>query len=243
MLNITNLSVAISGAPLIHQLSLSIDAGTTHALMGPNGSGKSSLAHVIMGHPSYGITSGILSFNSVSLNELTPDKRSQLGIFLAFQHPFALPGVRVRTFLYELHRAHIIEPLSLVDFMQQIQEYCTLLDIDGALLERHLNDGFSGGEKKRFELLQMLVLKPRLVILDEIDSGLDIDGLKVVARAIAYARVMQPAMSIILITHYQRMLDHIVPDHVHVMREGRLVESGDMRIVHQLEARGYDVYR
>jgi Fe-S cluster assembly ATP-binding protein len=243
MLNINNLSVSINDTPLIHNLSFSIKPGSTHALMGPNGSGKSTLAHVLMGYPEYQITEGVITFNDVQINELTPDKRSHLGMFLAFQHPLALPGVRVRTFLYEIYRAHTQAPLPLLTFVEQLKEYCELLKIDVSFLERSLNDGFSGGEKKRFELLQMLVLKPTMVILDEIDSGLDIDGLKVVARALSYARTLQPTMSVLLITHYQRMLEHIVPDYVHVMIEGRLVESGDMHIVHALETRGYDAYR
>ena len=242
MLSITNLSVAINDIPLISNLSLSIKPGTIHALMGPNGSGKSTLAHVIMGNPAYTVTHGSITFNDINLLELSPDKRAKLGIFLAFQHPLALPGVRVRTFLYEIHRVHFDQPLSLVNFLEEVKSYCVLLSIDAAFLERNLNDGFSGGEKKRFELLQMLIIKPMLVILDEIDSGLDIDGLKIVARALEHAKTMQPAMSVLLITHYQRLLDYVIPDHVHVMRAGQLITSGDMQIVRSIEMQGYDAY-
>ena len=243
MLHITDLSVAIDGTSIIKKLTLSIPAGAVHAIMGPNGSGKSTLAHVLMGHPAYQVTGGSLFFDTQDITELSPDKRARAGLFLAFQHPYALPGVRVFTFLKEAHRAVTGADMPVIDFAAQLKAYCALLAIDESFLERSLNDGFSGGEKKRFELLQLLVLKPKLAVLDEIDSGLDIDALKAVAQALAYAQKENPSMSLLLITHYQRILEHVVPDRVHVLCDGRIAESGTMQLVRTIESRGYHAYR
>lgn len=235
MLIISNLSVSINTVPLIKDISLVLDKNTIHALMGPNGSGKSTLAQVLMGNPAYQITQGTIMLNGIDITHISPDKRSQLGLFVAFQHPLTLSGVRTRTFLYEIHRAHTKEPLSMPLFLEQVHYYCNILGIDISFLDRNLNDGFSGGEKKRFELLQMLVIKPKLVILDEIDSGLDVQGLSIVAQALTYLKNMQPTVSILLITHYQRLFDHIKPDVIHTMCNGELIIQHDVSSMHLLE--------
>ena len=240
MLKIDNLSVAVEDQPIIKNLSLHIGSGTTHALMGPNGSGKSTLAYALMGHPYYTITSGSASIGDTVITDLSPDKRAKKGLFLAFQHPHALPGVSVFTFLKEAYHAVSGQKISVKEFKEQLAQYLELLAMDPVFLERSLNDGFSGGEKKRLEILQLLVIKPNVAILDEIDSGLDIDALKVVGDALAYARSQNPAMSVLLITHYQRILRYIKPDRVHVVMGGTIVHSGDDAVVQKLEQKGYD---
>lgn len=243
MLTIQSLHIHINTKEVIKNLSLQIESSSIHALMGPNGSGKSSLAYTIVGHPSYAITQGTIIFKNNILNELSPDARARLGIFLTFQQPPALPGVKVLTFLKEAYTAVTGKPCSIKEFSALLTPYLDLLNIDPLFLHRNLHEGFSGGEKKKFEILQLLVLKPQLAILDEIDSGLDIDALKLVAQALQLARQENPNMSLLLITHYQRILHYIQPDYVHILCDGSIVTSGNAQLVHALEQQGYDGYR
>lgn len=239
MLYIDQLSVLVQQKQVINNLSCTILPGAMHALMGPNGSGKSSLALTLMGHPSYRITSGTIRFADTDITQLLPDKRARLGLFLAFQHPVEIPGVTVFNFLkesyYALHGA-----TGMQEFQSVLYAAMDLLSIDHAFAYRKVNEGFSGGEKKRLELLQLVLFKPMLAILDEIDSGLDVDALKIVAQGIALAREQNPDMSILLITHYQRILDYITPDVVHVMQAGQIICSGDATLAQTIEQRGYD---
>lgn len=242
MLNIRNLSVNKDDAPILRDIDLSVQPGTVHVLMGPNGSGKTTLAYTLMGHPAYTVTAGTVELEGVCLLSQSPDKRARAGLFLSFQQPVALPGVRVATFLLEAYRAVTGDMISVSAFGELLQTYMKRLSIDPTFMHRDLNDGFSGGEKKRFELLQLLVLKPKIAILDEIDSGLDVDALKIVADGIAYARSENPALSLIIITHYQRILHYVHPDFVHVLRDGMLVASGGPEIIHAVEQGGFDSY-
>ncbi len=239
-LSINNLSVAVLDKPVLKDISLFIESGSIHAIMGPNGSGKSTLAYALMGHPDYSFTAGTVIWNDQDLTSMPVHERARRGLFLSFQHPLEIPGVSVSSFLKEAYMATKGSHISVADFQQLLLDRCVQLDIDSAFIGRALNAGFSGGEKKRLELLQLLLLQPKIAILDEIDSGLDIDSLKIVAQGIELARKENPVMSIILITHYQRILDHIIPDHVHVLCDGRIALSGDATVSHQLEARGYD---
>jgi len=241
LLNITNLQVAINEQEIVQGLSLRVENGSIHAVMGPNGSGKSTLASALMGHPAYTVA-GSVRLNGQELLELSPDKRSLYGLFLAFQHPLEIPGLTVATFLREAYNARAQVKLSAVEFRAMLAPYLEILAIDERFIERALNDGFSGGEKKRLELLQLMILKPKVAILDEIDSGLDVDALKIVAHGIAQARKDNPAMAIILITHYQRILQYVQPDHVHVMVAGTLVATGTHALAHAIEKNGYDQY-
>jgi Fe-S cluster assembly ATP-binding protein len=240
MLKITNLHVSITGTPIVKGLNLEVQAGTIHALMGPNGSGKSTLAYALMGHPKYEVTQGQMVLCGQELGSLSPDKRAKLGLFLAFQHPLEVAGVGVATFLKEAHQIVTGTQQSVAEFNAFLVTEMSRLGMDQSFALRQLNDGFSGGEKKRLEILQMLILKPQCVILDEIDSGLDIDALKAVAAAIVQARRDNPAMSVIIITHYQRMLEYLKPDHVHIVRDGVISTSGTAQLVNQLELKGYD---
>ena len=239
---IRNLHATVEGKPILNGVTLSIAVGETHALMGPNGSGKSTLAHVIMGHPGYEVTEGEIWFAGRNLLELEPDERARLGVFLAFQYPVAIPGVTVTKFLKTAVDAiRGAGQVRAAEFMAQIREHLRLLEMDEAFLNRHLNDGFSGGEKKRVEILQMLMLRPKLAVLDETDSGLDIDALRVVAKGINHLR--GPTMASLVITHYERMLKLVEPDHLHIMIDGRVALSGGPALVHELEAKGYDWVR
>jgi Fe-S cluster assembly ATP-binding protein len=211
--------------------------------MGANGSGKSSLALTIMGHPRYQITQGQLLYKEQSITNLTPDKRAKLGIFLAFQNPYALPGVSVFTFLKESYQVVTSKVIDVSVFQELLCNAMDALLIDQSFMHRSLNDGFSGGEKKRFEMLQLLLLKPDLVILDELDSGLDIDSLKIVTTSLVRIRQEQPAMSIVIITHHQKILSHISPDFVHVLHDGMVVKTGPGSLAHEIEDKGYDGYR
>jgi Fe-S cluster assembly ATP-binding protein len=242
-LSINNISISILDKPIVQDFSLSVQAGTIHAMMGPNGSGKSSLAYALMGHPLYTITAGNVIFDDQDLCAMSVHERAKKGLFLVFQHPLEIPGVSCASFLKEAYEARTGERIAVADFQKILQDRCAQLGIDLAFTQRAVNAGFSGGEKKRFELLQLLILKPKVAILDEIDSGLDIDSLKVVAQGITLARAENPAMSIILITHYQRILDYIVPDYVHVLCNGRMQHSGDASVAFQLEAHGYKDFK
>ncbi|HSM05996.1 MAG TPA: Fe-S cluster assembly ATPase SufC [Longimicrobiales bacterium] len=236
--------VADEDLEILNGVNLSIRSGEIHAIMGPNGSGKSTLAKALMGHPGYEVTGGSVSFEGEDLLELEPDERSQAGVFLAFQYPVEIPGVSIANFLRTAVQAHQgDEELDLFEFQDLLIEKMELLDMDPAFAERPVNDGFSGGEKKRNEILQMACLQPTLAIMDETDSGLDIDALQVVAHGVNKLREDNPEMSVLLITHYQRLLNYIKPDFVHVMVDGRIVQSGGPEVALQLEDEGYKTWR
>ncbi len=241
MLSIRNLQVAIEGKTILRGLNLDVGSGEVHAIMGPNGSGKSTLSHVLAGRGGYQITAGEVLFEGEDLLVLEPEQRAHKGIFLGMQYPVELPGVNnmmfMRTSLNAIRRARGEAELDAVEFMQRVREKARLVELDEQLLKRNVNAGFSGGEKKRNEILQMAMLEPRLAILDETDSGLDIDALRVIAGGINALR--SPQRSIILITHYQRLLDYIQPDTVHVLVDGRIVRSGDKQLALELEEKGY----
>lgn len=243
LLSINNLFVSVLDQPVLYDISLFINTGTIHAIMGPNGSGKSSLAYVLAGHPNYAVTAGSVALQSQDLIALAPHERARKGLFLSFQHPIEIPGVSVASFLKEAYMAVAGKHISVADFQTMLLDRCAQLKIDPSFIARAVNVGFSGGEKKRLELLQLLILQPKVAILDEIDSGLDIDSLKIVAAGIELARKENHGMSVVLITHYQRILDYIVPDYVHILCNGRIQYSGDARVAHMLEAQGYDEYQ
>ncbi len=247
LLAVTGLKAKVADEDLsiLEGVDVTLRPGETHAVMGPNGSGKSTLAKVIAGHPAYDVTSGSVTFRGEDILEMEPDERSQAGIFMAFQYPIAIPGVSIANFLRAALQARLDDDdeLDLFDFQELLMDRMELLDMDPAFAQRPINDGFSGGEKKRNEILQMAVLKPSLALMDETDSGLDIDALKVVAHGVNRLREENPHMSVLLITHYQRILNYILPDVVHVMYKGRIVESGGPEVAEELEARGYEEYR
>ena len=222
-------------------LDLEVGEGEIHAIMGPNGSGKSTLANVLMGHPRYEVTGGSITFRGEDAFELEPDERAKLGMFLAFQYPSEVPGVSVANFLRTAVNSVREEELGPMDMYRLIQEKMKIMQMDPKFAERYLNEGFSGGEKKRNEILQMLMLEPRLAIMDETDSGLDIDALQVVAKGVNELR--GPEFSAVIITHYQRILRYIEPDRVHVMLDGRIVTSGGKDLAHELEDKGYEWVR
>jgi Fe-S cluster assembly ATP-binding protein len=238
VLKIKNLSVSIEDKQLINNLSLTIDEGTVHACMGPNGSGKSSLTYALMGHPNYKITQGSILLNDTDITSLTPDKRAKAGLFLSLQQPYAIPGVVLSTFLRESFRA-LYPDESLDTYLDRLSDACTILKFERSFLDRAVHEGFSGGEKKRCEMLQLLILQPKLAILDEIDSGLDVDALKCVAAGLQAFKKQSPQSSIFLITHYQRILDYITPEVVHILQDGQLVQSGDASLVTHIEKHGY----
>jgi Fe-S cluster assembly ATP-binding protein len=241
MLKIENLRVEIDGQEILKGLDLEVGIGEIHAIMGPNGSGKSTLANVLMGHPRYEITDGSVIFEGEDVLELEPDERAKMGLFLAFQYPSEVPGVSVANFLRTAVNSVREEELSPMEMYRLLQEKMAIMKMDPKFAERYLNEGFSGGEKKRNEILQMLMLEPRLAIMDETDSGLDIDALQVVARGVNEVR--GPDFSAVLITHYQRILRYIEPDRVHVMLDGRIVTSGGKELAEALEDKGYDWVR
>ncbi|MDQ3966108.1 MAG: Fe-S cluster assembly ATPase SufC [Actinomycetota bacterium] len=241
MLKIENLHIEIDGNEIIKGLSLEVGQGEIHAIMGPNGSGKSTLANVLMGHPRYEVTKGTVTFMGQDVFELEPDERAKMGMFLAFQYPSEVPGVSVANFLRTAVNSVRETELSPMEMYRLLQEKMRIMRMDPKFAERYLNEGFSGGEKKRNEILQMLMLQPKLAIMDETDSGLDIDALQVVARGVNEMR--SPEFSAVLITHYQRILRYIEPDHVHVMLDGRIVTSGGKELAEDLEDKGYDWVR
>ena len=241
MLKIENLHVEVDGNEIVKGLDLEVGLGEIHAIMGPNGSGKSTLANVLMGHPRYEVTEGSVIFEGEDVLELEPDERAKMGMFLAFQYPSEVPGVSVANFLRTAVNSVREEDLSPMEMYKLLQEKMAVMRMDPKFAERYLNEGFSGGEKKRNEILQLLMLEPRLAILDETDSGLDIDALQVVARGVNEMRA--PDFSAVLITHYQRILRYIEPDRVHVMLDGRLVTSGGKELAEALEEKGYDWVR
>ncbi len=243
MIHIANLHVSIGSQEILKNINLSVAPGTTHALMGPNGSGKSTLAHALIGDPSYTISAGTIFFDGQDITALAPDQRARRGIFLSFQQPPAIPGVSVLSFLYEAYRACSGNKIEYADFLVHVDQAVDALSLRKDLVLRMLNDGFSGGEKKQFEMLQILLFKPKVIIFDEIDSGLDIDALRSVAAAIANVRLENPTLIVVIITHYQRILQYMVPDQVHILCDGTVVQSGNYQLVDELEKKGYDAYR
>ena len=241
MLSIKDLRAEVDGKTILKGLSLEINAGEVHAIMGPNGSGKSTLGHVLSGRPGYEITGGSVEFMGKDIFEMETEERAHLGLFLAFQYPVEIPGVSNMEFLKAavdaVRESRDEEAFDTVGFMRKAREACTAVDLDQAFLKRGVNEGFSGGEKKRNELMQMILLEPKLCILDETDSGLDIDALQVVAKGVNTMRAEDRAF--LLVTHYQRLLDYIDPDYVHVLADGRIVKSGDKSLALELEEKGY----
>jgi Fe-S cluster assembly ATP-binding protein len=242
MLAIRNLRVSVGGKEILRGIDLAVAPGEVHGIMGPNGSGKSTLAHVLSGRENYQVTSGEVSYQGRDLLAMSPEERARAGLFLAFQYPVEIPGISTTYFLKAalnaVRRHQGLDELDAMDFLALIKEKMKLVEMDQSLLNRPLNEGFSGGEKKRNEVLQMAVLDPKLAILDETDSGLDIDALRIVARGVNALRAKDRAM--IVITHYQRLLDYIVPDHIHVLYDGRIVKSGSKDLALELEKKGYD---
>jgi Fe-S cluster assembly ATP-binding protein len=242
MLQINDLHASIDGKEILKGITLAVNAGEVHAVMGPNGSGKSTLAQVLAGHPAYEITGGEVLYNGENLLEMDAEVRAQNGVFLAFQYPVEIPGVSNAYFLRaaynEIRKAKGLEEVDPMEFLDLVEEQLKLVDMDPAMLSRSVNQGFSGGEKKRNEILQMAVLQPKLAILDETDSGLDIDALRIVAGGVNALK--RPDNAAIVVTHYQRLLNYIVPDYVHVLAGGRIIKSGDKSLALELEARGYD---
>ncbi|MCE3045848.1 MULTISPECIES: Fe-S cluster assembly ATPase SufC [Legionella] len=241
MLEIKNLNVAINSQPILKGIDLQVKAGEVHAIMGPNGSGKSTLSKVLAGHPAYTVTDGEIQYAGQDLLPLSPEQRAQSGIFMSFQYPVEIPGVTNINFLkasVNAVRKGLGKPtFDAIDFLSFIREKCQLLDMDESFLYRSINEGFSGGEKKRNEILQMAALEPKLAILDETDSGLDIDALRIISQGVNAMR--SPDRAIILVTHYQRLLDYIEPDFIHVLANGRIIKSGDKNLALELEKKGY----
>jgi Fe-S cluster assembly ATP-binding protein len=245
MLEIRGLRASVQGTEILHGVDLTIRAGEVHAIMGPNGSGKSTLAQVLAGHPAYTVTGGTATYEGKDLLGLAPEERAREGVFLAFQYPVEIKGITnayfLRSALNALRKHRGLEELDPIDFLAVLEEKAKIVELGEEMVNRPVNDGFSGGEKKRNEILQMAVLEPRLAILDETDSGLDIDALKIVARAVNALR--RPDNATLVVTHYQRLLNYITPDFVHVLADGRIVKSGSAELAHELEARGYDWLR
>ena len=241
MLTIKNLHVRVGGKEILRGINLTVNTGAVHAIMGPNGSGKSTLARAIAGHPDYEVASGTITYDGKNLLELSPEDRAREGVFMAFQYPVEIPGVNNAYFLkaaVNAVRKHRGQPeLDAMEFMTYVREKAKILELDPSLLNRPVNEGFSGGEKKRNEIFQMAVLEPALAVLDETDSGLDIDALKIVAHGVNAMR--SPTRSTIVVTHYQRLLNYIIPDFVHVLQDGRIVRSGDKSLAVHLEEKGY----
>ncbi|WP_417196653.1 Fe-S cluster assembly ATPase SufC [Bizionia sp.] len=242
MLKITNLHASVNDKAILRGINLEVNPGEVHAIMGPNGSGKSTLASVIAGKEEYEVTDGTISLGDAVIDDLAAEERAHKGIFLSFQYPVEIPGVSVTNFIKtainETRKAKSLEDMPAKDMLKLIREKAEMLEIDRKFLSRSLNEGFSGGEKKRNEIFQMAMLEPKLAILDETDSGLDIDALRIVANGVNKLKSKDNA--VIVITHYQRLLDHIVPDFVHVLHEGRIVKTGGKELAHELEEKGYD---
>ena len=245
LLKIVNLhaEIAEDGTEILKGLDLELNSGEIHAIMGPNGSGKSTLSKVISGHPAYEVTDGDILFRGESVLDMEPDERARAGVFLAFQYPVEIPGVSVANFMRTAINAKRGEEVDIFDFQEELEGKMEMLEMDPAFALRSVNEGFSGGEKKRNEILQLAMLEPELAVMDETDSGLDIDALKIVTAGINRIKEQNPGMTVLLITHYQRMLNYITPDRVHVMVEGRIIRSGGAELALELEERGYDWVR
>ena len=245
MLEIKNLHASVEGTEILHGVDLSVGQGEVHAIMGPNGSGKSTLAQVLAGHPAYAVTGGAVSFEGKDLLEMDPEERARAGVFLAFQYPVEIRGITnayfLRSAVNAIRKAQGLPEYDPIDFLDVLQEKLQAIGWDDSLMNRAVNEGFSGGEKKRNEILQLAVLEPKLAILDETDSGLDIDALKTVADAVNKLR--SPERSLVVVTHYQRLLNYIIPDYVHVLADGRIVRSGGKELAFELEEKGYDWLR
>ena len=242
MLKIKNLHAKVEGKDILKGINLEIKAGEVHAIMGPNGSGKSTLASVVTGKEEYEMTEGEILFEKENLEDISPEERAHKGIFMSFQYPIEIPGITttnfIKTAINETRKARGQNDMSAKDMLKMLREKCDLLDIDQKFLSRSINDGFSGGEKKRNEIFQMAMLEPKLAILDETDSGLDIDALKIVANGVN--KLKRKDNAVMVITHYQRLLDHIIPDYVHVLFDGKIVKSGTKELAIELEKKGYD---
>jgi len=242
MLKIKNLHARVEDTEILQGIDLEVKAGEVHAIMGPNGSGKSTLAQVLAGREGYEITAGSVRYREHDLLDLDPEQRAREGLFLAFQYPVEIPGVNstyfLRTSYNEIRKHRGEEDIDAIDFLSLIREKLALVEMDENFLKRPVNEGFSGGEKKRHEVLQMAVLEPALAILDETDSGLDIDALRIVANGVN--KLHSPDKAVVVVTHYQRLLDYIIPDYVHVLYQGRIIKSGDKSLAHALEEKGYD---
>ena len=244
LLEIADLHAVADGTEILKGVTLRVEHGEVHALMGPNGAGKSTLANVIMGSPAYEVTQGAIRFNGEDVTSWAADVRAKAGIFLAFQYPEAIGGVSVIQFLRQAVAARrAVDDLSVLEVRLEMGEWMDRLKMDPAFAERHLNEGFSGGERKRNEILQMAMLEPALAVLDETDSGLDIDALSIVANGVATVRSQRPELGVLVVTHYQRLLDQLSPDHVHLLLDGRVVESGGPELAAIVEEHGYDRWR
>ncbi|MBL4587784.1 Fe-S cluster assembly ATPase SufC [Candidatus Babeliales bacterium] len=242
LLQIKNVHVSVEENEILKGVSLEVFPGEIHAIMGPNGSGKSTLTYTLMGHPRYTLTAGEMLFDGTSITDLTVDARARMGIFLAFQYPYEVEGVPLKDFLrqaYNTWYAGTEKQIGLKAFKKLLEEKMSLLGVSSEFVERPVNVGCSGGEKKRIEMLQMAILQPRLVILDEIDSGLDIDALRVVCDALKVILKQNSETAVVLITHYKRILEHVTPDYVHIMQQGKIVRSGDKSLVDEIESKGY----
>jgi len=240
MLKIEKLNVSVDNKKILNGLSLEIKPGEVHAVMGPNGSGKSTLAYTLAGHPKYKVESGKIYIDKNEIQEMSPDERANLGLFLAMQYPVAVPGLTTFSFLWQIYKNRNKNKTKVVEFRNWLRKQSEVLSLNSELLNRGLNDGFSGGEKKKLEILQMIVSSPKYIILDEIDSGLDVDALKKIAQTVAkIAKEMN--IGVLLITHYSRILDYVKADWVHIMREGKMVESGGADLVIKIEKEGYEV--
>jgi Fe-S cluster assembly ATP-binding protein len=243
-LEIDGLSVSVDGRPILHDVSLAVGRGEVHALMGPNGSGKSTLANTLLANPAYRVTAGRICLDGEDVTGLPTDERAARGLFLGFQHPEEIPGVSVLNFLRQaMSRRKGIDDFSVLEVRMQLIEWTKRLGMDTRFTERYLNEGFSGGEKKRNEVLQMALMEPIVAVLDETDSGLDIDALREVSAGIAEVRTERPELAILTITHYQRLLEHLVPDAVHVLVDGRIVADGGPDLAREVEARGFEAFR
>jgi Fe-S cluster assembly ATP-binding protein len=244
LLELKNLHVEADGAPILRGIDLKVNDGEVHALMGPNGAGKSTLANVVMGHPGYMVTDGEIWLKGENIAKWSPDTRARAGIFLAFQYPEAISGVSVIQFLRQAIAARKgLEDLSILEVRLDLAEWMDRLGMDPAIAERHLNEGFSGGERKRNEVLQMALLEPAIAFLDETDSGLDIDALRIVARGVRTVRDENPLMGVVVVTHYVKLLEEIEPDQVHILVDGQIVHSADAELAQQIELDGYDAWR
>jgi Fe-S cluster assembly ATP-binding protein len=244
LLELRNLHVQAEGNTILRGVDLIVREGEVHALMGPNGAGKSTLANVVMGHPGYQVTEGQILLNGTDIATWSTDERARAGIFLAFQYPEAISGISVVQFLRQAIAARKqLDELSVLEVRMDLMEWMDRLGMDPAFAERHLNDGFSGGERKRNEVLQMALLDPVLAFLDETDSGLDIDALRIVARGVRTVREARPSMGIVVVTHYVKLLEEILPDHVHILVDGRIEHSGGAELAEEIESKGYDAWR